>query len=119
MPLEKEKPPTHTAWSQFRERGHFREWYKRGPAWLHRILSGPDDQHGAKADINTCPHCGGTLPPIGGKIFHAIHGPRGDDGFTHFFPIGMEPPPPTAPAQHTQAQRPGAPQDTSAAEEEG
>ena len=107
MPLEKEKPPTHTAWSQFRERGQFREWYKRGSAWLQWLLSGPGP-HGAKDDLGTCPHCGGKLPPISGKIFHATHGPRGDDGFTHFFPIGMEPPAPAP--DPSDAKRPGASQ---------
>jgi hypothetical protein len=102
MPLEKEKPPTHTAWSQFRGHGKFRDWYKRGPAWVQRILDGPG-QHGAKHDPDTCPHCGAMLPPISGKVFHAMHGPRGDDGFTYFFPIGMEPPPPPEP----QPKRPG------------
>jgi hypothetical protein len=107
MPLEKEKPPKYTAWSQFRERGEFREWYKRGHAWVWRILTGAD-QLGSKDDPDTCPHCGGKLPPIGGKIFHATHGPRGDDGFTYFFPIGMEPPAPAPDA--SDAKRPGATQ---------
>jgi hypothetical protein len=114
MPLEKEKPPTHTAWCQFREHGKFREWYKRGPAWLRRIVTGPDP-HGAKDNPDLCPHCGGTLPPITVKVFHAMHGPRGDDGFTYAFPIGMEPLADTPEPKQSQAQRPGA---QSAEEEE-
>ncbi len=106
MPLEfeKDKPPTYTGWCQFRERGEFREWYKRGPIWLRWLLSGPGP-HGAKDDIGTCPHCGGTLPPITGKVFHAMHGPRGDDGYTYLFPTGMQPPAPAP--EPSNAKRPG------------
>lgn len=35
------------------------------------------------------------------------HGPRGDDGFTHFFPIGMEPPAPAPAPDPSDPKRPG------------
>ena len=73
--MEKKPPPTHTAWCQFRERGLFREWYRRGDAWIEKA---PDGQ-------------------ITGKVFLASHGCRGDDGYVYFFPIGTPPPPPPEP----------------------
>ena len=72
--LEKKKPPTHTAWSQHREHGRFREWYKSGHVWLEK-----DEQ-------------GETI----GCIFQAML-PRSGDGFMWFFPVGTEPPPPKEP----------------------
>ncbi len=73
-----EDNPTHTAWVQHLDRGKFRAWYKSGKVWL------PDPKI------------------IGGRLFQAVPTIRGGDGFTYFFPIGMEPPPPQEP------KRPGA-----------
>jgi hypothetical protein len=79
-------PPTHTAWAQYRDKGKFREWYKRGHVWFDKT---PDGQ-------------------IIGCIFEAVPtGPRGYDGFTYFFPNGMEPPPPKPRSE--QPERPGSP----------
>jgi len=64
------KPPTHTLWSQHREHGRFREWYKSGHVWIEK---------NDKGEIIGC-------------NFHVMHN-RGDD-FTWFFPVGIEPPPP-------------------------
>ena len=80
-------PPTHTGWSQRREKGKFREWYRRGQAWIET------DAQGQAVVICT---------------FEGIPGPRGYDGFTWWYRNGIEPPPPPEPAQRTQAQRPGA-----------
>ncbi len=75
------QPPTHTAWSQHRDHGKFREWYKRGHAWLEKTADGQ----------------------FIGCVFEGIPGPRGYDGFIYFFPNGMMPPEPTP-----EAKRPGA-----------
>ena len=74
--------PTHPAWSQRRERGKFREWYKRGHAWIE---TNPQGQ------TIFC-------------IYEGIPGPRGYDGFIYAFPNGVVPTEPPA-----QAQRPGTP----------
>jgi hypothetical protein len=76
-------PPTHTIWSQRREHGKFREWYKRGHAWV---------EQDAQGRINFCG-------------FEGVPGPRGYDGFFYGHPVGVQPPPP--PKLNTQAQRPG------------
>ncbi len=76
-------PPTHTGWSQRRERGEFREWYRRGNAWIEQDAQG---QH------VIC-------------TFEGIPGPRGYDGFTYWYPNGTEPPPPSS-KETTQAKRP-------------
>lgn len=75
-------PPTHTIWSQRREHGKFREWYKRGHAWVEKDAQG---------QTTFC-------------VFEGIPGPRGYDGYVYGFPVGVEPPPPKP---NTQAQRPG------------
>jgi hypothetical protein len=72
------RPPTHTLWSQHRDHGRFREWYKSGHVWLEK------DEKGE----------------IIGCSFQAMHA-RAGDGFTWFFPVGKEPPPPE------EAKRPG------------
>lgn len=77
-------PPTHTLWSQQRDKGKFREWYRRGHLWLDKT---PDGQ---------------TI----GCFFEGVPDPRGSDGFTYFFPNGMQPPEPQTPPP--KAQRPGA-----------
>lgn len=77
-------PPTYTGWSQRREKGHFREWYKRGHLWIEK------NPQGGQPVICT---------------FEGIPAPRGGDGFTWWYPNGVEPPPPPKP--NTQAQRPG------------
>lgn len=79
-------PPTHIIWSQHRDRGKFREWYRRGHAWI---------EQDAQGRINFC-------------AFEALPGPRGFDGFVYGFPNGVEPPPPPKP--NTLAHWPGVPQ---------
>jgi hypothetical protein len=77
-------PPTHTGWSQRREHGKFREWYKRGHLWMEK-------------------------QPEGYTVvvtYEGIPGPRGYDGFIHWYPNGIEPKPPPEPPK-SQAQRPG------------
>lgn len=74
--LQQKMPPTHTAWSQHREQGKFREWYKSGHVWIETTAEGQ----------------------IIGCIFEAMH-PRGGDGFTCFFPVGMLPSDPTPEAE--------------------
>jgi len=76
-------PPTHTGYSQRREKGEFREWYRRGHAWIETDPQG-------RTIICT---------------YEGIPGPRGYDGFIWWYPNGIEPPPPQ---QSKQAQRPGA-----------
>jgi len=80
-------PPTHTAWSQHRDHGKFREWYRRGHAWIETNAQG----HTVFA------------------VFEATPGPRGYDGFIYGFPNGMEPPAPPDPK--AKPQRPGAQND--------
>jgi hypothetical protein len=80
--LHKKEPPTHTAWSQHRERGQFREWYKTGHVWLEKT---PEGQ-------------------IVGVVFEAAH-MRGGDGFTWFFPVGMQPPDPPPEPQRPDRQQ--------------
>lgn len=80
------EPPTHTAWSQHRDRGKFREWYKRGHVWLEKTTDGQ----------------------IIGCVFEGTPGPRGYDGFIYFFPNGMTPP---DPEPEERAKRPGQPSD--------
>jgi hypothetical protein len=75
-------PPTFTAWSQRREHGKFREWYKRGHAWVEIA---PD----------------GRL--VSFRVFEGTPGPRGYDGYIHCFPNGEQPPDP-APEE---SKRPG------------
>jgi hypothetical protein len=87
--LDPEKdPPNYTAWMQHRDRGKFREWYKCGHAWFE---TAPDGKIIARA-------------------FRAVPTVRGDDGFIHYYPVGVEPPPPPPPKM--QAHRPGAQQPT-------
>jgi hypothetical protein len=64
-------PPTHGAWTQFREHGKFREWHKDGKGWYQRMPGG-----------------------IIGRVFHISPGPRGFDGFIYAFPVGIITPPP-------------------------
>lgn len=64
--------PTHTGWCQRREKGQFREWYKRGHLWL---------QTDAQGSTVVC-------------TFEGIGGPRGFDGFTWWYPNGVQPPDP-------------------------
>jgi hypothetical protein len=78
-------PPTHTAWSQHRDRGKFREWYKRGHAWIEKTPEG---------QTIVC-------------VFEATPGPRGYDGFIYAFPNGMTPPDPLK----AQPQRPATQRD--------
>jgi hypothetical protein len=87
-------PPTHTAWSQHRDRGKFREWYKRGHAWIETTPQG---------QTIFC-------------VFEGIPGPRGYDGFIYAFPNGIEPPPP--PKAQAQPQRPAQIPDAFDGEEE-
>jgi hypothetical protein len=89
-------PPTHTGWSQRRERGKFREWYKRGHLWMEKNPQG-------QTIICT---------------YEGIPGPRGYDGFIWWYPNGVEPPPPLPPKEQTQARRPGAHQ-ADASDDEG
>jgi hypothetical protein len=64
-------PPTHNAWTQFREQAKFREWHKDGKGWYEKTPAG-----------------------IIGRIFHMSPGPRGFDGFIYSFPAGLLLPPP-------------------------
>jgi hypothetical protein len=88
-------PPTYTGWSQRREKGKFREWYRRGHLWMEQ-------------------------QPEGYTVvvtYEGIPGPRGYDGYIHWYPNGIEPKPPKE--QPPQAHRPGAQPADASDEEEG
>jgi len=87
-------PPTHTGWSQRRERGRFREWYRRGHLWMQT------DEQGQTVIVT----------------YEGIPGPRGYDGYIWWYPNGIEPPPPTE-NTNQQAHRPGV-QEADASDEE-
>ena len=71
--IPKNKPRTHIAWSQLREHGRFREWYRSGHGWLETTPEG---------EAIVC-------------AFHAAH-VRGDEGYVWLFPVGKTPPDPSA-----------------------
>jgi hypothetical protein len=78
-------PPTHTAYCQHQDKGRFREWCYRGPAWVETTPEGE----------------------VIVRVFEMIPtGPRGYDGYIWCFPKGMKPPPQLPPQE--KAQRPGA-----------